>query len=447
MTATASPTREALREIGALAPSIIVSQLGLMLMGTVDTWMVGRHGGDAIAAMALANTFSFSLMVLGQGAVLGLDPIVAQAQGAGDTEGRERALARGFGMTALVAAPITLLHLAAAPLMRALGQPASVIPLAADYAASLGTSVWPFLLFVLARQSLQARGVTRPVVALVLAANVVNAALNLILMDGIGAWGGLGPAGSGWATALTRAAMTLTLLAACAPEIQAIGRRRADIVDLPAVADLTRRCLPTGLQIGTEVWAFNLGAVVAGWYGAAWTAAHAVALHLAALSFMVPLSIGAATGTVVARRLGADRPWQPAARAGVALGAAWGGAAAAVFALAGDALLRTFLEPGSDAWTYARALLPLAAAFQVFDGVQVVLFGGLRGAGDTRVPMLANLVGYWILGLPLGVTLTLRGAGPPGVWIGFDVALAVVAGLLSVRLVQVSRLGGFRLRA
>lgn len=446
MSAPSPSAREALREIGALAPPIIVSQLGLMLMGTVDTVMVGRHGSEAIAAMSLANTFSFSLMVLGQGAVLGLDPIVAQASGAGDDDGRERALARGVGMTLLLALPISALHLVAAPILLAMGQPEDVVPLASAYAAALGTSVWPFLLFVLARQSLQARGVTRPVVGIVLAANVLNAALNAALIDGVGGGPGLGPVGSGWATAIARAAMTLSLLTWCAPEARAVWSRRADALDARAVAALARRCLPTGLQIGTEVWAFNLGAIVAGWYGAAWTAAHAVALHLSALSFMVPVSLGAATGTVVGRRLGAGRPWPIAARVGVALAVAWGVSAAATFTLGGPALIGAFLDPSAEAYAHAATLLPLAAAFQVFDAVQVVLFGGLRGAGDTRTPMLANLVGYWLIGLPLGVTLAQRGLGPPGVWLGFDVALAIVAALLSLRLRHVSRLGGFRVR-
>jgi MATE family multidrug resistance protein len=161
---------------------------------------------------------------------------------------------------------------------------------------------------------------------------------------------------------------------------------------------------------------------------------------------MVPLGIASAASTRVGNLLGAGADWTRAAWTAVTMGGSVMAASSFALLMTSEAIAGAYLPRPEDTSVRALAagLIPMAALFQVFDGVQVVSFGVLRGAGDTRVPAVANVVGYYAVGLPLGAWLLEAGWGPRGVWVGLCVALAIVASLLVARIVQVARLGGFR---
>ena len=193
-----------------------------------------------------------------------------------------------------------------------------------------------------------------------------------------------------------------------------------------------------------EAWAFNAATFLAGRLGALPVAAHAVVMNLAALAFMVPLGVGSAAATRVGNLLGAGAPWARAGWAAVGLGAGLMGLSAALFAGLPEALVGLYTRD-EGVIELAAGMLVIAAVFQVFDGIQVVSFGVLRGAGDVRLPALANVVGYWVIGLPVGAWLAYRTAwGARGIWIGLTLGLASVATLLLVRLAQTARRGGSR---
>src|SRR5690606_32465128 len=178
------PTAADYRGLARLAAPIVLIQIGMMAMGVVDTVMVGRVSAAALAAVALANLYSFGIMIFGLGVLMALDPIISQSLGARDRAAVSRGLQRGFVLATLLTVPISLLLLTVEPALRLAGQPAEVVPLAAGYVYRTLPGVWPFYVFIVLRQTLQAHRRTAPIVATILAANILNGVLNYALIFG-----------------------------------------------------------------------------------------------------------------------------------------------------------------------------------------------------------------------------------------------------------------------
>ena len=291
----------------------------------------------------------------------------------------------------------------------------------------------PFgMLFIALRQYLQGRGVLRPMVWAAVWGNLFNAAANgLLIYGGLGI-PALGLTGAGIATGLTRLVMFLLVLAHAhghplMPERWWPRTRRA--FEAGPLWQLIRIGVPVGVQMGLEVWAFGLSTLMAGWLGVTAGAAHMVALNLASLSFMVPLGVSMAATTRVGNLLGAGEPAraQRAAWTAMATGATCMAVSGMTFLLARTTIPRIY-SSDPEVLAAAAAILPIAAAFQVVDGIQVTGAGVLRGMGNARPAALFNLLGYWILGLPLGWWLAFEGGhGLAGVWWGLALGLLVVA--------------------
>jgi MATE family multidrug resistance protein len=324
----------------------------------------------------------------------------------------------------------------ARPLLALLRQPPDVVPIAAAYARTLIPGMLPFFVFVVLRQSLQAMGRVAPVVVAIVAANLANVFLNWVLIFGHLGFPALGAVGSGWATSLSRWLMTVGLLGAAwpllRPHLLPVAREAAAWAP---IARMLRIGVPIGLQHQLEFGAFAVAALLMGTLGTIQMAAHQVAINLASLTFMVPLGVGSAAAVLVGRAVGRNDPAD-------ARRAAWASLVAGAGFMAGCAIIMLTL-PGLLASVYTRdhavlalaaTLIPIAGLFQVFDGIQVVSMGALRGLGDTRGPMLISLFGFWLVGLPVSVYLGFgAGAGPVGIWWGLVAGLAAVAGLLLVR--------------
>jgi MATE family multidrug resistance protein len=419
-----------------LAVPVVIVQVGMMAMGVVDTIMVGHISAQALAAVALGNLYFFSLAVFAMGTLMVLDPIVAQAVGARDRPAIARAVQRGVLMAGLLTLPATLLLTVAAPVFTLARQPAEVIPLAAAYALRSVPGTFPFLLFIVFRQSLQAMGRTVPIVAAIVAANLANAALNWVLIFGHLGFPAMGVVGSAWATSVSRALLVVVLwLAARRELVPLLFPLRREVWQLTPLGRMLRLGLPIGAQHLLEFGAFALVALMMGWLGTLQMAGHQIAINLAALTFMVPLGVGDAASVLVGQAVGRGDPGgtRGAARAALACGAAFMAATAALFLMFPEPLARLY-SPDPEVIAIAAALIPIAGVFQVFDGLQAVAAGVLRGVGDTRGPMLINLLGYWVLGLPLSVFLGfVAGLGPVGLWWGLVLGLAVVATSLLIR--------------
>lgn len=422
-----------------------VGMIAFMAMNVVDSVCVGQLGGAQQAGVSAANAWGLSGAVLAMGAVRAMEPIVAQAYGEGDRETAGRALVRML----VLALPLSVLaggwYLLAPWGLRLLGQPESVIPHAAAYVGPMALA-WPIaLLSQTLRTFLQAIGNVRPAMVVTVGFTLFKVPLNLWLMHGGGPMPALGVAGVGISTLVVDLLVLLTLAWAVRGTLREWWPASPELTG-PALLGLLRLGLPLGVQMGTEFWAFASMGVMMGWLGEAQLAAHSVAINLASVSFMLPLGVSSAAAARVGHRFGAGEDWGMAARVALLMGVATQVFSGSIFWFAGGWLVEPY-SPDLAVRTLAASLLPIAAAFQLFDGVQVISFGILRGAGDVKVPTVANLVGYYAFGLPVAYLLGFPGGfGAEGVWWGLSLGLAVVSAGLLWRIRFVRRRGGVRLR-
>ncbi len=434
-TATARVTRAGEGELASLlrlAGPVIAAEIGWMGMWLADTMIVGRLGAEAIGAVSVGGGIFFAFAIFGIGMLLGLDYVVATAFGGDRMADVHHALVDGAWLALGLSAILTVLLHLMIPLLPATGiQPAVLV----DGIPYLYASMWtlaPLLLFTALRRYLQALGLVRPIMVTVISANVVNAAACWVLVFGNLGAPALGPAGAGWATTASRVYMLACLVAYVAWRER---RRPTGLLTVALAPDrarlltLARLGFPASLQITAEVGVFTVVTMLAARFEPAILAAHQIALNSAAFTFMVPLGLSSATAVRVGQALG-RHDLAGARRAGwtaLALGLAFMATTAGLFLVAPRPILALFT---SDPRVLASgvALLLVAGCFQLFDGTQVVLTGALRGLGDTRTPMIANLVGYWLLGLPIGWLLCFEGgAGVMGLWIGLCTGLVIVA--------------------
>jgi MATE family multidrug resistance protein len=430
------PTREELRALLALALPVVTVQVGLMTMGVADSIMVGRISAAALGGVALGNVYFFAVCVFGMGVLLALDPVISQAVGAGDRPAIARGLQRGVLLSLLLSLPASLLLFTTEPFLAALGQPAEVVPISAGYVLREIPSVFPFYAFVVFRQTLQALGRMRAIVVVIALANLLNVGLNWVLIfGGLGA-PAMGANGSAWATTISRWFMLAAIVGFAWGTVRPhLLPWRRESFHLPALARMVGIGAPIGAHMQLEFGIFGTVGLLMGRLGTEAVAAHQIALNLASLTFMVPLGVSGAATVLVGRAVGEGLQGQARRAAGAALLVGVG-----FMALAALAFL---LVPGVFASLYSRdagvlalagVLIPIAGVFQVFDGVHVVSAGVLRGVADTRYPMAAGLVGFWLLGLPISLALGFgAGLGPAGLWWGLAAGLAVVAVLLVSR--------------
>jgi MATE family multidrug resistance protein len=427
-----TPVREEIRALVRLAWPVVASQVGFMLFAIVDTAMLGRLGAREMGAVALADTCLFGTLMLGIGLVHGIDPLVSQAHGAGRGEDAGRALQHGLVVALLASIPIAFAWLHVDKVLPFAGQSEDLSALGQSYATPQAWSV-PFgLAFNALRAYVQGRGIMTPPLYVILGTNVLNVFLNWVLIFGKLGFPEMGVEGAGLATGIARAAMpgALALL------VFGKGLHRGAWTPWGRGALRIGKALslglPIGLQLGLECWAFGLCTLIAGKFGKETVAAHAIVLKIASFTFMVPLGVATAATTRVGNRIGAGDPGGARHSAFVALGLGAGvmGLSALVFLLL-PRTLASLITPKEEVIAIALTIFPIAAAFQMFDGTQVVGGGVLRGMGTPRPAAIFNLLGYYAIALPLGCTLAFRGGmGLRGVWIGLAVGLAAVAALL-----------------
>jgi MATE family multidrug resistance protein len=429
------PSRPDFAALSRLALPLVAVQIGLMLMGVVDTAMVGRLSADALAAVAIAGVYFFAATTVGMGCLMALDPVVAQAHGAGDHEGIARGLQRGLVIAVLATIPTSLLLIPIAPVLAWSGQPAAVVPLADRYTAWIMPGVLPYFGFLAVRQTMQALGFLQPLLIVIVLANLLNGFLNWTLIYGHLGAPALGVVGSAIATTVSRWVMLGALLLVAWPVLAPYLARRAGTLAVGPIARMLRLGLPIGFQILFEYGVFGLVGLLVGRIGSAPLAGHQIALNLASITFMVPFGVGSAAAVLVGRAVGRGEPVlaRRMATAAILVGAGFMTITAALF-IAVPRLFAAVYSNDPLVLAAAAALIPLAGAFQVFDGTQTVALGVLRGAGDTRMPVIINLIGYYVVGLPVGLWLGYtKGLGAPGFWWGLVLGLVAVALTMLVR--------------
>ena len=439
---TQHPIRREIRVLTRLAVPVAGGQLASMLLWFVDLLMIGRVGVDALAAASLGRTWLISVLIFAMGLIFGIDPIASQAHGARDRETLGLALQWGVTTALLAGIPSAILWALTGHVMLLSGQEPELARLAQEYALVQIPGLPFYLVFLALRQWLQARGIVRPAMWISILANLANVFANWVLIYGNLGFPALGLPGAGIATALTQvfmfAALILVILRSRLHRGAWCGwsRRAYHLPDLRRVFAFGS---PVGIQLGLEFWAFALATLIAGWLGAAELASHTIVINLASVTFMVPMGISSAAVTRVGNLLGAGSPLRAQRASWVALG--MGGVAMAFFALL-FIWLRHFLPSlyteDSRVLALSAAILPVAAAFQVFDGLQVVGGGVLRGMGRTRPAAVFNFLAYYVLALPLAIWWALFGGGGlVALWwaqcLGLGVSAALVVLWIHVR--------------
>ncbi|MGH9646670.1 MAG: MATE family efflux transporter [Bryobacteraceae bacterium] len=422
--------REELLQMIRLAGPLVLAELGWMAMGVVDTMFVGRVGTDAIGAVGLGTIVFYGIAVCSGGLLFGLDTFVAQAFGAEDHEDCHRSLVAGVWMAVLMIPLVMGAVWALEGLLPSFGVNGEVLGATRPYLHALIWSAPPLLIYFALRRYLQALHMARPVMITLLTANLVNLAGNWLLVLGHLGAPRLGAQGAGWATCFSRAYMAGALALV-------LWKHYPEVLRIPWKPQAARAWAllklgaPAAGQMAVEIGVFATVTVLVSKLNATALAGHQIALTTVSTTFMMPLGISSAAAVLVGFALGKGDP-PAAARAGwmaLGLGAAVMSAAAVVLLMVPEWIARLF-TPEVAVIATAATILRVAAFFQLFDGLQIVVTGSLRGSGDTRTPMLCHFVGYWVIGLPLGAMFCFgRGLGARGLWIGLS------AGLIAIGLV------------
>jgi MATE family multidrug resistance protein len=444
--------RRELCETLRLALPVVVSQLGQMSMGFVDTVMVGRLGPESLAAVALGSSLFYLLAIVSMGVVFAVGPMVSQAYGAGDRDSIGRSVRQGMWMGVALTVPAVFVLSQSDTVFRWMGQEPKVAAMATGY---LGAIVWgflPFMWFAALRSFVE--GVSRPfpVTLITLCGLALNIGANYVLMFGKLGLPALGVVGTGYATSLVFWFMCLSLAALSYFErtLRVFGAlRRFWVPDPEYFWKLVRIGAPIGALYGLEAGLFCVAALLIGTLGTTDLAAHQVAIQFAAFTFMVPMGIGIATSVRVGQAVGRQDPvgtrW--AGYVGIGMAVGFMGMAALFLWLAPQMAVSLYLDlddaGNAEVVRIATRLLAFAAVFQMFDGAQVSAAGALRGLKDTRGPMWIGVAAYWGVGLTTGVLLGFRsGMGVFGFWTGFVVGLMAASVSLIVRFVYAARREG-----
>jgi MATE family multidrug resistance protein len=415
-----------------LALPLVLAELGWMAMGIVDTMFVGRIGAEALGAVGLGAQIYYAIAICAGGLLLGLDTVISQAHGASDEALCNEWLAQGLWLAAMFVPLVMYSIWGIEPVLRALSVDRNVIATMGPYLRALNWSTPALFAYFALRRYLQSLGIVRPVMAVLVTANLINLAGNWILVLGNLGAPRLGAEGSGWATCISRAYMAIMLAAVAAPH--ALARKSSWRPQARKLHQLLRLGGPAAGQIGLEFAVFTAATILIGRLSAVALAASQIALVTVSTTYMMPLGISSAAAVRVGHALGRGAP-ASAGRAG------WAalGLGAAIMALAAIALLSVpgliarWFTPAAEVTAAAAVILRVAAFFQLFDGLQVVATGALRGAGDTRTPALCHFAGYWLVGLPVGAALCFRaGWGAPGMWTGLCAGLIVIGTVLAL---------------
>jgi len=437
-----SPFRTELKSLLRLAGPLAAAQAGTQIMGLVDLAVVGRLGERELGAAGLGNNIFFAISILGIGINLGVDPMISQAFGAGDAVRARHVMWQGVWLALGVTVALTIMLLFAPLLLPLFDVAEPLRPIASQFLLVRTAGLAPMLLFFVLRAYLQSQHITRPMVTAMLIGNVFNLVSDLILVFGWGPFPRMGVAGAALSTDLG----AVLQLAIVAWTVKSIRLPPHDAGALhhpkwPEIRQAIRIGLPIGIQLSAEIGVFTVVGLLAGHLGAIDLAAHQLVISFSSLTFTIAVGIATAGAVRVGLAVGARD--QPRTRM-AGLSAITGGIAimlvgAAIFALFPRAVA-SLMTNRENVIVAAIPVLLVCAVYQLSDGLQAIGAGILRGAGDTTFPLASNLVGHWLIGLPIALYLGFhRNMGIVGLWWGLCAGLTAVAILLLFRFNRLSK--------
>ena len=421
-----------------LAYPVIIGQLGIIMMGVVDSIMVGRLGSVPLAAASLGNSLIFLILIIGIGSSIVVSPLVAILVGGK----RYSECGIYFRQSLLVNIVLSILMigviLIGVNFIHYLNQPPEVIELAIIYMSIVGLSAFPLMIFQSYKQFIEGLSVMKPAMIISLLANIINAFANWVLIFGKLGFPELGLAGAAWATFSSRVFMVVVIM------IYVMRNEKFKQYDVtfhfrgfnfPVIKKLLSLGLPSGFQYFFEVGAFSFAVIMIGWIGANELAAHQIAINLASISFMAVLGISQAASIRVGNAMGEQNiaNVRKAGFTGIILGASIMSLAGLTFILLNNYLPTLYINDEAVI-SIASRLIIIAALFQLSDGTQAVGIGVLRGLTDVKGPTLITFVAYWVISLPIAYLLAFKfNLGVDGVWIGLLIGLTASAFMLTLR--------------
>ncbi|HET9238283.1 MAG TPA: MATE family efflux transporter [Oligoflexus sp.] len=436
MTTDVSP-----RETGRLlrlAVPVIFTSVGNMMMGLVDTMVVGQYSSLALAGVAAGNSVFYTVAMIGIGFLGAMDPIVAQSHGAREPKQALQCLASALQQALVFALLATPLLLFIAAHLDWTGAAPDVAHAAEPFLRTLSYGLLPMMIFQVFQRYWQGMEIALPFTLIMILSNIINYIFALAFVHGRWGFPPMGAEGAAWATLVVR---LVSLVAAVIYTLWLWKKRpyyRPDFARLlPLLKNFHRSMhvrifrlgLPSSLQMGLEVCAFSLTTLMVARLGAEMLATHQIVLNIASFAFMFPLGLSAATATRVGYHMG--RKHRPEALTtswlGIVIGALMMATSALILFAIPNQLLRLFTQDLAVI-QLGVSLIFLCSLFQIFDGIQVVSAGALRGLGDTKTALYTNLLAHWCLGLPVGFTLCFwLNKGLWGLWVGLALGLFFTA--------------------
>ncbi len=427
-----------------LAYPVVLSQLGHIMVGVVDTAMVGQIGTNEQAAVALANSLYTLVLVFGLGVSYGVTPLAAAADSSNNISENASLLKHSIIINTLLGVILFVLLVIIAPVLNLFDQKQEVVDLAIPFLNVMMLGMIPLCVFSAFKQFAEGLSNTKTAMIISVAANLLNVLLNYLLI--FGHWGlpEMGLMGSCWASFIARVLMALVMFLYVYKNSYFkkywIGFSFKNISK-----ELTKKILaigvPSGLQWFFEVGAFAFAVIMIGWISPKAQAAHQVALSIAAVTYMMASGLSAAASVRVGNQYGLKniQGLRIAGFSAFIVVLVFMGLMALSFILLRN-WLPTFFTKDTEVIGISSTLIIIAAFFQLSDGTQVVGLGALRGLKDVKIPTIITLIAYWVIGLPMSYVLAFKfNFGVEGVWYGLSIGLTISALLLFARFNYISK--------
>ena len=415
-----------------LAFPIMLSQLGHVVVGVVDSLMVGRLGTEELAAVSLSNSFFNFVLLFGIGLSYGITPLISSSKGENKKKSIGVVLYNGLLINFLFAIFLSFILIISKFILLELDQNKNVLELTFPYLDVIAISLIPLMIFQTFKQYIEGLGFTKQPMVISVVANVLNIVLNYLLIFGVGGFPRLEVLGAGYASLISRVFMMVCIIIYV---LQA--KKFNNFINQLNFLSIKRKIInkilgigvPSGFQFVFEIGSFSIAAVMIGWFGAEALASHQIALNLASITYMIATGISASSmislGYFYGKKNYADL--KKSGYANFIIVSIMMGIFGVLFILFRKELPAFYIDD-PDVIILASNLIIIAALFQIPDGIQSVGLGVLRGIRDTKVPTLVTFVAYWIIAIPLcyflGVT---KNYGPIGIWIGLMMGLWIAA--------------------
>ncbi len=430
--------KESIKQTFQLAYPVIIGQLGLIMMGVVDSLMVGELGAVPLAAASLANSLFFLTIIIGIGVSNVVTPLVAISVGAKKWEQCGIYFRQSLLVNFSVGTFLMIVIYFVADIIKYFHQPPEVIVYASSYMKILSYSVLPLMLFQTYKQFIEGLSSTKPAMVVTLLANIVNIFGNWVFIFGKLGMPELGLDGAGLSTLFCRIFMGIAMMYYVMKSVKFKDYNvnfHFKNINLPIIKKILKLGLPSGFQYFFEIGAFSFAIIMIGWLGAKQLAAHQIAINLASISYMAVLGVSSAGGIRVGNAVGRQNTSEIRRAGFVALfsGSFIMIASGIIFITMRNILPELYIND-NEVIKIASSLLIIAALFQLSDGTQAVGLGILRGLTDVKIPTFITFISYWLIGLPIGYLLGFNfGYGVQGIWIGLLLGLTSSAILLTYR--------------